>query len=94
MIISIYKYCENFAENKDVAKELRKNSIFPIFDKEDEEIIIDFAKVDSSTQSFIHALISEVFQQYGEVVLDRIKFKNCNKAIKSLIGTVVNYSLE
>jgi hypothetical protein len=93
-IIDLEKHCGNFAENKDVAREIRQNFILPAIQNEDQSITVDFDGIDSSTQSFMHALISEVLQKHGETVLDRIEFKNCNKAIKSLIGTVVNYSLE
>ena len=95
MIIEINKYCENFAENKDTAKKLREKVIKPhIQSSPSPRIILDFKDVDSSTQSFIHALISGLFQDYEERALDYFEFKNCNDAIKSLITTVINYSLE
>lgn len=83
----------HFAENKDIAKEIRENLLIPAVDK-GEEIFLDFKGVDSSTQSFIHALISEIFQVFGEHSLEIFHFENCNNAIKSLVGTVINYSLE
>lgn len=93
MRIKINNICGSFAENKDEAKKIRedylKNAI-----KDNEKIILDFQHVDSSTQSFVHALISEIFQEGGEKTLKKIEFSNCNKAIKSLITTVINYSLE
>lgn len=93
MEIIIKNYTGSFAENKDVAKQLREDKIIPANDA-GEIITLDFVGVDSSTQSFIHALISEIFQINGEKCLDMFIFKNCNKAVKSLIGTVINYSLE
>ncbi|MGA2939970.1 MAG: DUF4325 domain-containing protein [Syntrophobacteraceae bacterium] len=94
MIIKISECCGTFAENKDLARDIREKDIRPKYDDSDEKIILDFAGVDSSTQSFIHALISHFFQTTGESSLDRFEFKGCNKAIKSLITTVINYSLE
>lgn len=95
MIIKIKVYCQNFAENKDKAKEIREKYIKPhIQSTNDLPIILDFDDVDSSTQSFVHALISGLFQDYKEKALDYFEFKNCNAAIKSLITTVINYSLE
>ncbi len=95
MIIEIKKYCENFAENKDIAKEIREKQIKPfILSSSKPTIVLDFKDVDSSTQSFVHALISGLFQEYKEKALVYLEFKNCNKAIKSLITTVINYSLE
>ncbi|MBC7865721.1 MAG: STAS-like domain-containing protein [Bacteroidia bacterium] len=83
----------NFAENKDDARDLRVNNLKPLVDK-GEKICLDFKGVDSSTQSFIHALISEFFQENGEDSLGVFEFKNCNKAVQTLITTVINYSLE
>ena len=94
MKVRIIEYSDSFAENKDVAKHLRESFIFPAYRDPAEEIVISFDGIDSSTQSFIHALISDLFQRHGEAVLDRIAFQNCSPAIKSLIATVINYSLE
>jgi hypothetical protein len=94
MIINIVERCGIFAENKDVARDIRDGLIRPTFEDSEETIVLDFTGIDSSTQSFIHALISHFFQSAGEQALDRFEFKGCNKAIKSLISTVINYSLE
>jgi len=93
MILLMKEKCGEFAENKDIARSIRKE-IMNIYGKSETEIIFDFKGVDSSTQSFIHALISEFFQKYGEEALERLQFKNCSKPVKSLITTVINYSLE
>jgi uncharacterized protein DUF4325 len=94
MIIKMSECCGNYAENKDIAKDLRQKEILPVLESKRKRIILDFDGVDSTTQSFIHALISEGFQKYGEKALNKIEFKNCNKAVKSLVTTVINYSLE
>ena len=93
MIVKIRDFCGDFAENKDIARAIRL-SAKPIYETTEEPIVLDFSNVDSTTQSFIHALISEFFQNSGEKALDRFEFKNCSKAVKSLITTVINYSLE
>lgn len=93
MLIKVQDLCGHFAENKDIARELREKHI-KIWLESGESIILDFYGIDSSTQSFVHALLSEIFQIKGEAMLDLFEFKNCNKAIKSLITTVINYSLE
>ena len=94
MKIMIQEYCGSFAENKDQARDIRDNYISPILELSDEVIVLDFSGVDSSTQSFIHALISSFFQKLGEKALQRFEFHNCTEAVKSIIGTVINYSLE
>jgi len=93
VIVKIYDICGDFAENKDQARVVRekiKSQLSP----GDDKVILDFSKVDSTTQSFIHALISEFFQKNGESALELFEFKKCSKPVKSLITTVVNYSLE
>lgn len=92
--INIVDYCGNFAENKDIARDLREANLKKMIKNPAAKIVIDFSGIDSSTQSFIHALLSDLFQECGETLLNQIEFKNCSKAVKSLITTVINYSLE
>jgi hypothetical protein len=86
--------CGNFAEDKDIAKKYREEKIKTAIKAGNLPIRIIFRDVDSSTQSFIHAMLSEIFQEFGEKALDIFEFSECNKAIESLISTVINYSLE
>jgi uncharacterized protein DUF4325 len=81
-----------FAEDKDAAKELRKNVIMPSLTA-NKTVVLDFCGVTASTQSFVHALIGEPLQKIGEAVLDRLEFRSCAPQIKSLVGLVVDYSL-
>lgn len=83
----------NFAENKDLARDLRIKKIIPALDKK-QEISLDFAGIESATQSFIHALISDLIRNYGAEVLDRIYFKNCSETIRKIINIVVDYMQE
>ncbi len=80
----------SFAENKDKAKEIRRTKINPAL-KAGEFLELDFGGVDSVTQSFIHALISQPIRQYGIDILDKIDFKNCNNTVKKIIEIVVDY---
>ncbi len=83
----------NFAENKDLARKVRVEEIMPYLEKQ-EEITLDFQEVDSATQSFIHALISDLIRKFGGDVLDQIYFKNCNEIVKKIINIVVDYMQE
>lgn len=83
----------NFAENKDSARDIRLQKLKPLIDS-GKKVCLDFKNVDSTTQSFVHALISQFFQDQGEKALMLFEFKNCNKPVKTLIATVINYSLE
>jgi len=57
-------------------------------------VTIDFTGVTLATQSFVHALISDVLRHEGEKALDRMTFKGCIRGVKGIIQTVVQYSLE
>lgn len=91
--IQIFERVSAFAENKDIAKEIRLREIIPALEK-NEEVILDFDRVDAATQSFIHALISDLLRKYGSHVLDQITFKSCNTTIKKIINIVVDYMQE
>ena len=91
--IRIFDRTGKFAGNKDIAREVRLNEILPLLESE-KNIILDFDKVESATQSFIHALISDVIRQRGIEVLDRIYFRNCNITIQKIIGIVAEYMQE
>jgi len=91
--IAIFERAGAFAENKDIARDIRNHEIIPAL-KENEEIVLDFQQVRGATQSFIHALISEILRAHGVNVLDSISFKSCNDTIKQIIETVVDYMQE
>lgn len=91
--IKLLKIVGSFAENKDLARKIRLNKIMPALEDK-QEITLDFEGIDSATQSFIHALISELIRNYGIEVLDKIYFKNCNETIKKIINIVVDYMQE
>jgi hypothetical protein len=91
--IALKKITGSFAENKDLAREVRLGEIIPAIDNK-EEVVLDFEGVDSATQSFVHALISDIIRKYGPEVLDTIYFKNCNETVKKMIGIVIEYMQE
>ncbi len=91
--VQLFKTVGTFAENKDLARKIRMETIVPALDK-GKVVILDFKKIDSATQSFIHALISDLIRKYGSEVLEKISFKNCNETIKKIITIVVDYMQE
>jgi len=92
--IQIFDYVGAFAENKDVARDLRLQHLMPALEK-GEDIVLDFARVEDATQSFIHALISDALRKHGTTVaLERIAFKSCNETVKKIITLVVDYMQE
>jgi hypothetical protein len=88
--VKVFAAAGDFAENKDTARALRIEVLMPALEQR-ERVIVDFSGVSLSTQSFIHALISDAIRQYGTDVLDRISFKGCNSAIRALVSTVCDY---
>ena len=80
----------SFAENKDLAQKIRREEILPALRRK-QSVTLDFANVSSTTQSFIHALISEVIRENGIGVLDRILFKSCNDNVKNIVSIVTDY---
>jgi len=55
---------------------------------------LNFDGIESVTQSFIHALISDLIRNYGMDVLDGLYFKNCNEVVRKIINIVVDYMQE
>jgi hypothetical protein len=93
MKVIIKRYAGTFAENKDAAREIRIEKIMPRLRK-NQEVVLDFIDVTGSTQSFIHALISDAIRQYGDKVLDLLIFKNCSPIVKEVVATVTEYMQE
>jgi L-lactate permease len=91
--IELFKKVGSFAENKDIARDLRLKKIMPAL-KKNENIILDFENIEGATQSFIHALISDAIRKYGSEVLDKISFKSCNDIIQKIITIVIDYMQE
>jgi STAS-like domain of unknown function (DUF4325) len=93
MKILISNFAGTFAENKDIARELRVDKIMPAL-KSGKEVIIDFSEVTGATQSFMHALISDAIRQYSDDVFDHIVFKNCSPVVKEVVNIVAEYMQE
>ena len=91
--IKLFELVGSFAEDKDAAAKLRRDVILPTL-KSGGSVEIDFSGITLTTQSFIHALISQALRQEGAEALTRMKFKNCGSAARGIIETVVQYVLE
>ena len=82
-----------FAEDKDKAKQIRQSILWPRI-KSGQSTTLDFSGVEDATQSFIHALISELIRETHGEALDLIYFKNCSPTVKNIINIVVDYMQE
>ena len=92
-VIELFPLVGSFAENKDKANRIRIDEILPAI-QNGEEVVLDFIGIGSVTQSFIHALISDLLRRYGGEVLDILLFKNCNAEVQKIISIVVEYMQE
>jgi hypothetical protein len=93
MNVSIFELAGDFAEDKDVAATIREECIRVAVGKKN-KVVLEFGGVTLVTQSFIHALISDVLRSTGEAALKYIVFKECNPGVRGIVETVVQYSLE
>ena len=93
LYIKLFERVGSFAENKDIAREIRIREIIPALESK-QEIILDFEKVEGATQSFVHALISDLIRKYGNDVLEKISFKFCNETVQKIISIVSEYMQE
>ena len=91
--IELFNKVGVFAENKDIARDIRLNEIIPALENGD-SISLDFRGIDAATQSFIHTLISDLIRSYGRDILDKINFKSCNDKVKKIIVIVTEYMQE
>ncbi len=91
--IKMFPLVGGFAENKDIAREIRIKEIIPELER-GQGITLNFEKINSATQSFIHALISDLIRRQGSRVLDKIYFKHCNETVQKIINMVVDYMQE
>lgn len=93
MKIDMYEVVGSFGEDKDAAAKLREEKIKPAL-KSGESVFLNFSDVSLVTQSFIHALISDILRTNGEGALNLLEFKSCADSVKGIISTVVQYSLD
>lgn len=88
--VAVLNAAGTFAENKDVAKRLREDEVLPSL-RATKHLVLDFTGVTNTTQSFMHALISEAIREHGIDVLDRMSFKGCNDNVRNVVGIVTDY---
>lgn len=94
MRVKLLPQVGDFGEDKDAAATIREQVIKPSLQNQDEIVELDFTGVRLITQSFAHALLSDVLRINGEDILDRIEFLGCESNVKGVIETVVQYSLD
>lgn len=91
LALSIIDKTGAFAENKDIARDIRLNEIIPAVEAGEDQIILDFKGVSGATQSFIHALVSDLIRKYGSDIFKILYFKNCSAGVQQVVNIVADY---
>lgn len=92
-IVKIKELTGEFAENKDVAKDIRLKKLLPALENTG-SVTFDFEGVKGATQSFIHALVSDALRKYPDIIYDNVFYKNTNEDIQKIITIVYRYVQE
>ncbi len=92
-IVKIKELTGEFAENKDVAKDIRLKKLLPALENTG-SVTFDFEGVKGATQSFIHALVSDALRKYPDTIYDSVFYKNANDDIQKIITIVYQYIQE
>ena len=80
---------EPFAEDNATANQIRDRELRPRIET-GEPVVLDFAGVRSPTQSFVHALLSEILKIPGSLV--RLSFVNCTPSAREILKAVAAYA--
>lgn len=74
------------------ARRLADEQVAPLL-AEGRSVQLDFSGTRVATQSFCHALLSELFREHGVELLDRVRFIACSAQVEPLIRLAVNAGL-
>jgi hypothetical protein len=80
---------QNFVEDNQAAIRVREGDIRTRIER-GEGVLLDFKDVRAPTQSFVHALLSEIFKIPGS--LARLSFVNCTPSAREVLKAVAAYA--
>src|SRR3954447_16510481 len=92
-IIKVGAAVGDFAGDKDEARALRQGQLAAAT-RAGEEVELGCESVELATQSFVHALISDLVRSKEFDALALTTFTNCNDSVRELVEIVVEYSQE
>lgn len=87
--LHVYNYFGRYADNKEDAIKHRDKYIFPSIE-EGKALLIDFQDVESSTHSFLNALLASPIRRMGIRAYKRIRIVNATKDIRETIDYVLD----
>jgi anti-anti-sigma regulatory factor len=82
-----------FPAEGEQASAFRLNELNAPFSELD-EIVLDFAGVRIVNSSFANALIVPLVEQHGEEVLKKLRFRNCNPAVRVMIESALSLGIQ
>lgn len=89
LYISVYNYFGRLADVKSEAIQYRDRHLLPAVEK-GMSIVIDFADVDSSTHSFLNALLASSIRRMGLPAYKRIRIINASNEIRETIDYILD----
>lgn len=93
VVLDMRELTGSFAENKEVAKRLRIQTIMPSL-LAGNEVVFNFDGVTGATQSFIHALISEPIREFRDTAYENLYYENANDNVREIVSIVYRYMQE
>ncbi len=92
-VVKVGEALGDFAGDKDEARSLRERLLEPAL-RAGESVDLEFQGVELATQSFIHALVSDLVRSRDLDALELMTFTNCNDSVRELVEIVVEYRQE
>lgn len=89
LYLSVYNYFGRHADVKSEAIQYRDRHLLPAVDM-GKTIVIDFADVDSSTHSFLNALLASSIRRMGLMAYKRIRIVNASNEIRETVDYVLD----
>lgn len=87
--LNVYNYFGTFADDKEAAIRYRERHVLPAVDA-NKTFVIDFQNVESSTHSFLNALLASAIRRMGIKAYKRIRIVNATPDIRETIDYVLD----
>lgn len=89
--LALFSEVGSFAANGTLGNELRIEKIEPFWDRF-QLIVLDFAGVDSMTDSFANAFIGNLVEHHPEDFRSKLRFVNCSALVQSFIKGALQFA--
>lgn len=89
LYVNVYNFFGRHADVKDEATRYRDRHLLPAVD-EGKSIVIDFSGVESSTHSFLNALLASAVRRMGLMAYKRIRVINASSEIRETVDYILD----